>query len=231
MLATTLYQKNKMLFFSYPLTLREQVIYSFLLVVTSIMLFYKYLDIPIATYFYSLDHTPINHFFYYVSMGGLAFPYLILSVIGYVLFRYYRVNLMKATQFGFIFQSLIISGAITDIIKWVAGRYRPHQYFENHLFGFDFFHIGGAYTSFPSGHTTTAFALATALTYLFPRWKWYWFIFALLIGASHIILAQHFLSDVILGSYIGITSVMLLLMMRNLNANEVFVHCTNNESN
>ena len=68
----------------------------------------------------------------------------------------------------------------------------------------NYFGIGYELTSFPSGHAQTAFALATALTILFPRWGIPLFIVAGAVGISRIILTSHYLSDVIAGAGIGI---------------------------
>jgi len=66
--------------------------------------------------------------------------------------------------------------------------------------------------SFPSGHTTTAFALAVFLLFVFKLNKngWLLAIIAILVGYSRVYLAVHFPIDVYFGSLIGvITSVLM----------------------
>lgn len=189
---------------------QRQFIYSFL-TATVVILSYMYLDLPIATYCYELKDTLVDHFFRYITLMGNSLPYILISIMGYLFFRYYQYNKRKANGFVFIFLAVIISGVVTDIIKWIMGRYRPHEYFNDNLYGFDFFHTKGPYTSFPSGHTTTAFAMAMILSFLFPRLKWIWLFFAILIGLSRIVLAQHYVSDVVFGAYVGIVTVMLII--------------------
>jgi membrane-associated phospholipid phosphatase len=104
----------------------------------------------------------------------------------------------------FIFCSLSICGILIILIKWVAGRYRPVNLFNNDLFGFDYFGVGYELTSFPSGHAQTIFTLATALTLIFPRWGIPLFIVAAAVSISRIVLTSHYLSDVIAGAGIGI---------------------------
>jgi membrane-associated phospholipid phosphatase len=57
--------------------------------------------------------------------------------------------------------------------------------------------------SFPSGHATTAFALAAALARAAPARRRLWLLVAGGIGASRISLNAHFLSDVIGGGLLG----------------------------
>jgi membrane-associated phospholipid phosphatase len=60
--------------------------------------------------------------------------------------------------------------------------------------------------SFPSGHTSTAFAIFTILAIAYPK-KGVPFlgaIFAVLVGISRIYLGQHYLSDVVTGAIIGL---------------------------
>jgi membrane-associated phospholipid phosphatase len=67
-------------------------------------------------------------------------------------------------------------------------------------------------TSFPSGHTMTAFALYGLLAFLLTEKKWIGFFLSLLaIGAaiSRVYLVQHFLQDIYLGSLMGFSLAVL----------------------
>ena len=57
--------------------------------------------------------------------------------------------------------------------------------------------------SFPSGHTMTAFACATAIAMFYPATAAALFFFAFSIAVSRIVLGMHFLSDVIAGALVG----------------------------
>ena len=57
--------------------------------------------------------------------------------------------------------------------------------------------------SFPSGHTMTAFAVATSLSLFYPTLVIGLLFCALSIAASRILLGMHFLSDVVAGALIG----------------------------
>jgi len=58
-------------------------------------------------------------------------------------------------------------------------------------------------TSFPSGHATTAFTVAAALTAAAPGRRRLWIAVASGIGASRVALNAHFLGDVVGGGLIG----------------------------
>lgn len=57
--------------------------------------------------------------------------------------------------------------------------------------------------SFPSGHTITAFSIATAVGLFYPSLMLVLLCVAALIAASRIVLGMHFLSDVLVGTLIG----------------------------
>lgn len=71
--------------------------------------------------------------------------------------------------------------------------------------------------SFPSGHTTTVFALAIFLVLVFKmrRSAWLMAILAILAGYSRVYLAVHFPVDVYFGSLIGVLSALLLYVWFN----------------
>ena len=65
--------------------------------------------------------------------------------------------------------------------------------------------------SFPSGHTTTAFAILV-LAGLISGKRWITFLLILLawmVGLSRVYLSQHFLMDILAGSFIGLLSALL----------------------
>jgi undecaprenyl-diphosphatase len=57
--------------------------------------------------------------------------------------------------------------------------------------------------SFPSGHTITAFAVATSVSAFYPEIEPGLYFCATSVAASRIILGMHFLSDVIAGGILG----------------------------
>jgi len=57
--------------------------------------------------------------------------------------------------------------------------------------------------SFPSGHASTAFAAAMAITVLAPRLRMPALVLAALVAASRVVLGVHYPSDVLVGALVG----------------------------
>ena len=74
-----------------------------------------------------------------------------------------------------------------------------------------------AFNSFPSGHTTTAFALALflVLTFQLRKTGWVLVLLASLVGYSRVYLVQHFPIDVYFGSILGVLTCIVLYSWLN----------------
>ena len=96
--------------------------------------------------------------------------------------------------------SLAIATVGTEILKKLVKRPRPYQTYNN-IYPDEV----DLSNSFPSGHTSVAFASATSL-FLVTK-KWYLGIPALgwatAVGYSRIYLGQHYPSDVLVGAVVG----------------------------
>ncbi|MBF0560818.1 MAG: phosphatase PAP2 family protein [Alphaproteobacteria bacterium] len=104
----------------------------------------------------------------------------------------------------FMISALTASGLVETGMKFVIGRYRPRYLFESGLYGFKPFNAHWAMNSFPSGHSQTIWAVAVALMFIYPRYNAAYIMVAILVSLSRAVTSVHFLSDVTMGSYIGI---------------------------
>ena len=108
----------------------------------------------------------------------------------------------------FVFFAVLIPLLAGEAIKWVAGRGRPFVGGKANAFNFAPFAGTEAYASFPSAHAITAFALAFAVSAVWPRARVAMIVYALLIAASRLVLLAHHPSDVAAGALIGVVGAM-----------------------
>jgi membrane-associated phospholipid phosphatase len=125
------------------------------------------------------------------------------SVIVFVFFLLKR-RWSGATQ---LISAFLLSALLAQILKRLFSMPRPMQFFSAGQYPYfikGVTHLG--FASFPSGHSTSIFALATLLAIFTKdqRLKILYLLGAILVGYSRIYLGQHFLGDVLMGSSIGI---------------------------
>lgn len=117
----------------------------------------------------------------------------------------YSVGLMKKdstikNQALFIGETFLVSAFITTALKYSIQRDRPFNTYPDIERG-----TSGPGFSFPSGHTSVAFATATSLSMEYP--KWYIiapsFVWASTVGYSRMHLGVHYPSDVVAGAIVG----------------------------
>jgi undecaprenyl-diphosphatase len=110
-----------------------------------------------------------------------------------------------------VFIIVAAAGLADDVLKVAFGRARPFMWLAGDESGFHAFRFKSQFNSFPSGHTTTSFAAAIALSALFPRVRVLFFLVAAAIGASRILQDVHYLSDVVAGAALGMAVAILAL--------------------
>ncbi len=112
------------------------------------------------------------------------------------------------TRLQFIFCSVVFSVLVAEVLKFVIGRGRP--FVGGTANAFNFFPFSGteAYYSLPSAHAVTAFALAFAVSALWPRLRVLMFTYAVVIALTRLVLLAHHPSDVVAGALVGIVGAM-----------------------
>jgi membrane-associated phospholipid phosphatase len=108
------------------------------------------------------------------------------------------------TRILFIFFAVLLPVLTGEIIKDIVGRGRPFVGGQANAFNFSHFAGTEAYASFPSGHAITGFALAFAVSALWPRARAPMFIYAVAIAVSRLVLLAHHPSDVVAGALLGV---------------------------
>ena len=125
-------------------------------------------------------------------------------------------------------ETLLIANGIKELGKSLFFRPRPYMYFDNppeeNILDGDWA------DSFPSGHTTMAFAGATFTTFVFNKyfsdsaWKIpviaTSYTLATLTAVLRVCSGNHFLSDVLMGSIIGVSTGFLVPFLHTLPVNK-----------
>ena len=165
-------------------------------------------------------HTPARDIFnrYYTHVAEW-FPYVV--CVGLLLFS-------RIGDGVFASSAMILSALTTQLFKHLINAPRPVTWFAEHMPDIQLPLVEGVkmnyWHSFPSGHTTSFFALAFVASIIisqkWPKWapviQVVLFILAALGGYSRIYLSQHFAKDVFAGIVVGtlITAVCYIIFHR-----------------
>jgi len=132
---------------------------------------------------------------------GISAGLLILGVV----FKAPRIR-------GAGFRSLIahgLAGLVTQIFKHVIGRPRPRfmhgddvQLAPSFVSGLD---------SFPSGHTSSSFAVMTVISKYFPSATWPVYALAGFVAISRVVRGSHYPTDVLVGTIVGVLSGLMIV--------------------
>lgn len=187
----------------------------FFVVILSCMAIYNYNKTDLHAYLNQFYNGFFDFFFkYFTHLGDGIF--VLLFTIAALLFISKRmafiitVNTIGSgmiTQFlkKYIYHDSLRPAAYMDVPEWrEGGIYRLVE-------GVDM----NSFHSFPSGHTTGAFALLFSIClYAKNKWiKWSCFIIAVLVGYSRVYLSQHYLEDVVAGSLIAVSFSLLAYLI------------------
>lgn len=172
---------------------------------------YNWLDVPLMYFIYtaSMDTIlmPISHLLSIIFAPECWMLAGLIAVV-YASFQYKKGKLKfsdgeKLMRFGL---TVIATGILVMILKVIFGRDRPDMLLTQGLYGFNFFTMGQDYASTPSGHATLAFCGFFTIARLFKK-AWLTpllMLCAIAISLAKLALADHYLSDILFGAYLGI---------------------------
>jgi membrane-associated phospholipid phosphatase len=142
--------------------------------------------------------TPLDRIFVWITWLGDG-VFSILVIVYFLLRRRWS----KAIQ---VTAAFLLSALFAQILKNVFSMPRPKQFFAPGTYPYFIEGVTNhGFASFPSGHTTSIFALVTMLAIFTPnqQHKIAYLFAGVLVGYSRIYLGQHFLNDVLVGSCVG----------------------------
>ena len=170
----------------------------------SVPLFSQNLDIRILRSINSSRSLPSDRFFQFVSNSNAYFVIGIPATIGTISLIKHDDQLFRNTCVTVA--TLAIASGITEIMKYSINRDRPFKTYPDITRKSDV-----RSPSFPSGHTSSSFALATSLSLSYPKWyiivsSYTW---AGTVAFSRMDLGVHYPSDVLAGAIVGAGSAWL----------------------
>ena len=104
---------------------------------------------------------------------------------------------------GFIFVGVGLPSLTSSLLKRLIGRARPEAWTAEAPISFIPNLTLYNHQTFPSGHSTTAFAMAMVVVFIWPRTLWPALLAAILIAMSRVITGQHYLTDIVGGAVLG----------------------------
>lgn len=116
--------------------------------------------------------------------------------------------------------SHLINSTLTIGLKYLVHRPRPFNTYST----IEKYGKAGS-LSFPSGHTSMAFATATSISLNYPKWYIVCpaYLWACSVGYSRMYLGVHYPSDVLVGAIIGSGSALLIHYLFSKHKNFIFV--------
>jgi membrane-associated phospholipid phosphatase len=165
-----------------------------------------YVDRPAAEFFYlHVRESAIGDFIRTVFAPSLGVPVLAFLLIAWcALRRAMRAAVPGWMQTLLIYSWAIMLGVATErMLKHVFGRRIPREFIPDHdAYGFLWLH-GHESTAFPSGTAIIGWSIATLLWLTAPKYRPIAIAFATLPCAAAIVIADHWVADVIAGAFIG----------------------------
>ncbi len=186
---------------------------SLLATAVAVVIAYLWIDRPIAL----VAHHQLAHHETFVQLTHIPDPFMPLAVIAFVVLGLWRLSGRALTRLqataAIASISLVMTEATKNLLKYVFGRTWPETWVRNNpsfihdgAYGFNPFHGGQGFASFPSGHTAVTCAVISVLWIAYPTWRPLYALAVAAVAVGLIGANYHFLSDVIAGGFVGVST-------------------------
>ena len=191
-------------------TLRWRVTVAVSVCAAIVTICYFFVDRPVAFFVHNQDLSrfTVLTWLTYLPMALNAIAPVIVFLVAIKLARV-PLKRLERTLFAASI-SLMVALAFEYYLKFLFGRYWPETWIDNNpslisdgAYGFHPFHFGAAYGSFPSGHTTRAFAVLSVFWIAYPNWRRLWAVLCSSVIIGLVGMNYHFVGDTVAGAFLG----------------------------
>jgi membrane-associated phospholipid phosphatase len=181
----------------------------------AVVISYMWLDRPIAFLAHS-QFSMVHHSFFW-GLSWIPNPLISIAVVVSLAIGF-KALVKRAISSNyaaaFVCSSSVLFGeAMKALLKLIFGRTWPESWIGDNpsfirdgVYGFNFFHGGPWYQSFPSGHMAAVCAVISVLWFWHPKWRLLYMFLVTVVAVGLVGANFHFLSDVIAGSFVGVSS-------------------------
>ena len=186
-----------------------------------VTLCYFYVDRPVA--FFAHANTVPNRR-YFDMLTRISEYLFVTAAIAFVVFGLRTLVTARWHKWQAVLLlcgiTLAVAETIKDELKFAFGRTWPETWINNNpsligngTYGFNPFHGGGGYNSFPSGHTTAACAVAAVLWVAYPKLRPLCVLMVAAVVVGLIGADYHFVSDIVAGGFLGASTGWLAVVL------------------
>jgi len=197
-----------------------------------ITIFYLYVDRDASIFFNKVRHTELYGIFFWMQYLSNILEYVVPLVYLYLIVMLFTKYFYYFEEFLFASAtSLLVAVSLKNFFKTIFGRYWTETFnnnnpslIKNDAYGFNFFHVGSQYDSFPSGHSAVIFAVMTVVWIMYPRLRWLSVLCCAIVIVGLLGADFHFPSDIIAGAFVGIISSIFVIHASQKFASKMRVH-------
>ena len=157
----------------------------------------NFIDLNVLNFFVSISnkgfHILDSIMIFFTVLGDDGHIFIATSIILLIFKKTRSLGILLAI-------SLLLTLAVSSILKHEVHRLRPYEVFTNIKLLVD----KPSSSSFPSGHASAAFAAFGVFWFTKNKYRYFVFLVSFLILLSRLYLNVHFFSDVLIGGLIGL---------------------------
>lgn len=185
----------------------KHAVYGSILTTVVVFFTYSFIDLPIARFFsgmlnkgasLSREYSP------FVRLPPLVWVATAASWMAWLVRDDKKDRDMSFRFFRYIGFALPVAFAAKFALKPLFSRPGPELcLLDSSYYGFHWFNGAIKGDAFPSGHMTVFTVATLALWRFFPRYRFFYLFFLLVLATALVVFDFHFVSDVIAGAYLG----------------------------